>query len=128
MEMTGLLRPAWSDTRISRVGWLYPGRPCLGSRLPSPLLTFPTLTVGRPFTGGYCDLEGSLMLRVGAASHLAHILAGVGRGDMIEPQQGAMSLPERKRRKPSRVLENEASSQARLFLQETWELGLQLWD
>lgn len=98
MEMTGLLRPAWSDTRISRVGWLYPGRPCLGSRLPSPLLTFPTLTVGRPFTGGYCDLEGSLMLRVGAASHLTHILAGVSRGDMIQPQQGAMSLPERKRR------------------------------
>lgn len=59
--------------------------------------------VGRPFTGGYCDLEGSLMLRVGAASHLAHILAGVGRGDMIEPQQGAMSLVSGRQAAPSFV-------------------------
>lgn len=53
------------------------------------------------------------MLRVGATSHLAHILAGVSGGDMVEPQQGAMSLPERERRKPSRVLEIQVSSQAK---------------
>lgn len=69
------------------------------------------------------------MLRVRATSHLAHILARVSRGDVVEPQQGAMSLPERKRRKPLRVLENKASPQAQwLFLQETQELGLQLRD
>jgi hypothetical protein len=47
------------------------------------------------------------MLRVGATSHLAHVLAGVSRGELVEPQQGAMSLPERKRKKPSRVLESQ---------------------
>lgn len=115
MEMTGLLRPAWSDTRLSRGGCLYPDRPCIGSRLPSPLLAFPVLTEGSVFTGGYCELEGSLVLRVGASSHMAHILARVSRRDIVEPQQGAMSLPERKRKKPSRVRETEASSKQGCF-------------
>lgn len=34
------------------------------------------------------------MLGVGATNHLAHIFARVGRGDVVEPQQGAMGLPE----------------------------------
>lgn len=43
------------------------------------------------------------MLRVRATSHLAHILARVSRGDVVEPQQGAMSLPERKKEKKRKV-------------------------
>lgn len=72
---------------------------------PSLLWAFAILTIGRPCTGRDCDCEGSFMLRAGATSHLAHILARVSRGDMVESQQGAMSLQKRKRRKPSRVLE-----------------------
>lgn len=43
------------------------------------------------------------MLRVRATSHLAHILARVSRGDVVEPQQGAMSLVSGRQAAPSFV-------------------------
>lgn len=100
---------AWMESKgpsRGSVGW--PGYTQVGQAwAPGPLphsRHFPILTVGRPRTGWDCDDEGSFMLGVGATNHLAHIFARVGRGDVVEPQQGAMGLPERKRRRPSRVL------------------------
>lgn len=54
------------------------------------------------------------MLRTGATSHLAHILARVSRGDMVESQQGAMSLPEEEEKEAIRGSGDEVSFEVRL--------------
>lgn len=55
------------------------------------------------------------MFRAGAANHLAHILARISGGNMVESQQGAMSLPEEKEKKAIKGSGDEASLQGRLW-------------
>lgn len=54
-----------------------------------------TLTVGGPCTGWDSDCEGGFLLRACTGNYAAHIFAGVGRGDVVEPQLGAVGLLER---------------------------------
>lgn len=54
------------------------------------------------------------MLRAGATSHLAHVLARVSRGDMVESQQGAMSLPKEEEKEAIKGSGDEGSFEVRL--------------
>lgn len=62
------------------------------------------------------------MLRAGATSHSTHILARISRGDLVEPQQGAVSLPE-DREGSHQGFWRRGKFPSEAVLQETLELG-----
>lgn len=100
---------------LGSVGWAGSTQVPGPAWAPTSLLqAFALLTIGRPCTGRDCDCEGSFMLRAGATSHLAHVLARVSRGDMVESQQGAMSLPEEEEKEAIKGSGDEGSFELRL--------------
>lgn len=93
---------AWGRTEAegcAQQGWVgSPASPPHSSapvspRLPLPVAS-PSLTVGGPCTGRDSDREGGLVLRARAANHTAYVFSGVGLGDVVEPQPGAVGLSE----------------------------------
>lgn len=96
MEMTGLLRPG--EQGGQRAGLSRAGMAQLPTRdqvSPSPPATATaTLTVGGPCTGWDSDCEGGFLFRACTGNHAAHVFAGIGRGDVVEPQLRAVGLSE----------------------------------
>lgn len=84
-----------------------------------------TLTVGGPCTGWDSDCEGGFLLRACTGNHTAHILAGVGRGDVVEPQLGAVGLSERGGgSRQAKVFGQDKSLSTAMSVPKSFPLGL----